>query len=162
MSYSFADSLRAKLYDIYHCCVQWKTPDDGQRNYPKHVEFYSKNKFKELVHLVGFVIRFYHDAQSPERQIGKWYFYFQQPNVRSSEKYSHLKFSQNLVGSTDCALLDLCYEDECMANYPIAAVKGFSIRKVVDVTATGRLKSKFVWRQEAPPVSTTVLNNENR
>jgi len=26
-------------------CVQWKTPDDGQRNCPKHVEFYSKNKF---------------------------------------------------------------------------------------------------------------------
>jgi len=24
-----------------------KTPDDGQRNCPKHVEFYSKNKFLE-------------------------------------------------------------------------------------------------------------------
>jgi hypothetical protein len=23
-------------------CVQCKTPDDGQRNCPKHVEFYSK------------------------------------------------------------------------------------------------------------------------
>ena len=34
-----------------------KTPDDGQRNCPKHVEFYSKNKFDKLVHLVGFVIR---------------------------------------------------------------------------------------------------------
>jgi len=34
-----------------------KTPDDGQRNCPKHVEFYSKNKFEKLVHLVGFVIR---------------------------------------------------------------------------------------------------------
>ena len=30
-----------------------KTPDDGQRNCPKHVEFYSKNKFEKLVHLVG-------------------------------------------------------------------------------------------------------------
>ena len=38
-------------------CVQWKTPYDGQRNCPKHVEFYSKNKFEELVHLVGFIIR---------------------------------------------------------------------------------------------------------
>jgi len=37
--------------------VQWKTPDDGQRNYPKHVEFHSKNKFEKLVHLVGFIIR---------------------------------------------------------------------------------------------------------
>jgi len=34
-------------------CVQWKTPDDGQRNYLKHVEFYSKNKFEKLVHLTG-------------------------------------------------------------------------------------------------------------
>ena len=31
--------------------------DDGQRNCPKHVEFYSKNKFEKLVHLVGFIIR---------------------------------------------------------------------------------------------------------
>jgi len=38
-------------------CVQWKTPDDGQRNCPKHVQFYSKNKFEKSVHLVGFIIR---------------------------------------------------------------------------------------------------------
>ena len=38
-------------------CVQWKTPDDGQRNCSKHVEFYSKNKFEKFVHLVGFIIR---------------------------------------------------------------------------------------------------------
>ena len=56
MSYSFADSLwaaanapahkpSAKLYDIFHCCVySKKTPDDGQRNSPKHVEFHSKIK----------------------------------------------------------------------------------------------------------------------
>jgi hypothetical protein len=37
--------------------VQGKTPDDGQRKYLKHVEFYSKNKFEKLVHLVGFIIR---------------------------------------------------------------------------------------------------------
>jgi len=49
--------------------VQWKIPDDGQRNCPKHVELYSKNKFEELVHLVGFITRIYHDARSPERQI---------------------------------------------------------------------------------------------
>ena len=34
-----------------------------------HVEFYSKNKFEKLVHLVCFIIRIYHDARSPERQI---------------------------------------------------------------------------------------------
>jgi len=50
MSYRFADSkLSANLYVVL--CVQSKTPDDGQRNCPKHVEFYSKNKFEKLVHL---------------------------------------------------------------------------------------------------------------
>ena len=38
-------------------CTVKKTPDDGQRNCPKHVEFYSKNKFDKLVHLVDFIIR---------------------------------------------------------------------------------------------------------
>ena len=52
--------LSENLYDIYHCCVySEKTPDDGQRNCPKHVEFYFKNKFEKLVHLVGFIIRNY-------------------------------------------------------------------------------------------------------
>ena len=35
----------------------------------KHVEFYCKNKFEKLVHLVGFIVRIYHDARSPECQI---------------------------------------------------------------------------------------------
>ena len=78
--------LSANLYDIYHIqlavskpvwhipllCVQWKTPDDGQGNCLKHVEFYSKNKFEKLVHLVGFIIRIHHDARSlkPKK---RWY-----------------------------------------------------------------------------------------
>ena len=58
------------MYDIYHCCVySEKTPDDGQRNCPKHAEFYSKNKFEKLVHLVGFIIRIYQDARTSESQI---------------------------------------------------------------------------------------------
>jgi hypothetical protein len=36
---------------------------------PKHVEFYSKNKFEKLVHLVGFIVRIYHYARSSEYQI---------------------------------------------------------------------------------------------
>jgi len=57
-------------YDIYHCCVYSEKllMMDGQRNCPKYVEFYSKNKFEKLVHVVGFVVRIYHDAPSPERQ----------------------------------------------------------------------------------------------
>ena len=86
MSYRFADSLRAgsgrnahslragsgrnqfrsdparklpaNLYDIYHCCVySEKLLMMDKRNCPKHVEFYSKNKFEKLVHLVCFIIR---------------------------------------------------------------------------------------------------------
>ena len=45
------------VWHIPLLCVQWKSPDDGQRNCPKHVEFYSKNKFEKVVHLVGFIIR---------------------------------------------------------------------------------------------------------
>ena len=45
------------LWHIPLLCVQWKSPDDGQRNSPKHVEFLSKKKFEKLVHLIGFIIR---------------------------------------------------------------------------------------------------------
>ena len=51
------DPARKLSAHIPLLCVQWKTPVDGQRNCPKHVEFYSKNKFEKLVHLVGFIIR---------------------------------------------------------------------------------------------------------
>ena len=29
----------------------------GQANCLKHVEFYPKNKFEKLVHLIGFIVR---------------------------------------------------------------------------------------------------------
>jgi hypothetical protein len=58
MSYRFAEGkLSANLYDIHHCCVQWKTPDYGQRNSTKLVKFNFKNKFEKLVHIVGIIIR---------------------------------------------------------------------------------------------------------
>jgi len=52
--WQLVSSIRMELSSIL--CVQWKTPDDGQTNCPKHVEFHSKNKFERLVHLVGFII----------------------------------------------------------------------------------------------------------
>ena len=68
MSYRFADSCEQDqdvpswscsqgVWHIPLLCLQWKTPDGGQRNCPKHVEFHFRNKFEKLVHLVGFVIR---------------------------------------------------------------------------------------------------------
>ena len=53
MSYRFADSCK----QLSANSKQWKTPDDGQRNCPKRVEFHSKNKFVKLVHLVGFITK---------------------------------------------------------------------------------------------------------
>jgi hypothetical protein len=35
--------------------VKWKTPDDGQRNCPKHVEFLDKSKFGKIIATVGFI-----------------------------------------------------------------------------------------------------------
>jgi hypothetical protein len=54
-------------YTVAVCTV--KTPDDGQRNCPKHVEFHSKNKFEKSVHLVGLLKEIYYDARSYERHI---------------------------------------------------------------------------------------------
>ena len=68
-SSSCSQAVSKPVWHIPLLCVQWKTPDYGQRNCPKHVGFYSKNKFEKLVHLVGFIIRIYHEARSPERQI---------------------------------------------------------------------------------------------
>jgi len=67
----FADCLLAScqytMYDInLLLCVQCWTSDNGERNCPKPVEFYSKNKFEKLVHSVDFIIRIYHDARSSE------------------------------------------------------------------------------------------------
>ena len=45
------------VWHIPLLCVQWKNPDAGQKNCPKYVEFYSKNKFEKLFLLVDFDIR---------------------------------------------------------------------------------------------------------
>jgi hypothetical protein len=87
MSYRFVDSLwagsgwnrvsswscsQAVYKPVWHIpllCVQWKTPDDGQRNCPKYVEFHSKNKFEKLVHLVCFIMR---KAKTCLLSVGEW------------------------------------------------------------------------------------------
>jgi hypothetical protein len=56
-SWSCLQTVSKLVWHIPLLCVQWKTPNDGQRNCPKHVEFRSKNKFEKSVHLVLFTIR---------------------------------------------------------------------------------------------------------
>ena len=65
MSYRFANSLQAgrlqavskTVWHIPLLCVQWKTPDDGQGNCPKHVEFQSKKIFWEIRVSIWFITR---------------------------------------------------------------------------------------------------------
>jgi hypothetical protein len=52
-----SQAVSKPVWNIPVLYVRWKTPDDGQRNCPKHVKFHSKNKFEKLVHLVGLIIR---------------------------------------------------------------------------------------------------------
>jgi len=55
-------------YDIYLMLyIQFWTPDDGRKERPKHVVWYSINS--KIVHLVDFTIEIYHYARSHERQI---------------------------------------------------------------------------------------------
>ena len=56
-SWSCSHAVCKTVWHIPLLSVQWKTPDYGQRNCPKHIEFHSKNKFEKLVHLVGFITR---------------------------------------------------------------------------------------------------------
>jgi len=45
MSYRFAVSSQGVSKPVWHIpllCVQWRSPDDGQRNCPKHIEFIPK------------------------------------------------------------------------------------------------------------------------
>ena len=63
-------SSQYNLHDIYLLlCIQYQTPDEGQKSCTKHVDFYSKNQFEKLVDLVGFIIGIYHDARSHECQM---------------------------------------------------------------------------------------------
>jgi hypothetical protein len=58
MSYRFVDSFRAAgsewkavhkpVWHIPPLSVQWITPDDGQRNCPKHVDSHFQNKIWEM------------------------------------------------------------------------------------------------------------------
>ena len=70
ISYSSVLILLASCHQTcmtHTIAVRTVKTDDVQRNCPKHVEFYSKNKFEKLVCLVGFIIGIYLDARSPER-----------------------------------------------------------------------------------------------
>ena len=49
--------LLASCQHIYHCCVYSEKLLMVDRGTVQNMQFYSKNKFEKLVHLVGFIIR---------------------------------------------------------------------------------------------------------
>jgi hypothetical protein len=57
MVYFIQVCRQLSVWHIPLLSVQWVTPDDGQRDCPKHVEFRFQYEFEKLVHLVGFIIR---------------------------------------------------------------------------------------------------------
>ena len=74
-------------------CAECWTPDDVQRNCSKHAEFFSKNKFEKLMHLIGFILRIYQDARSSECHIPQdyslgWLWHGTTPNIVLSLRMS--------------------------------------------------------------------------
>jgi len=67
VNWLLAGKQSTNLYNIYLMLyVQSWTPDDGRKDRPKHVQWYSISS--KIVHLVGFTIEINHDARSHERQ----------------------------------------------------------------------------------------------
>ena len=64
-------------YTIAVCTVR-KTPDDGQRNCSKHVEFYSKNKFWQISASSWFYYKNLSRCTVTRTSKFKWYYYIHQ------------------------------------------------------------------------------------
>ena len=120
--WSYSQAVSKPVWHIPLLCVQWKTPDDGHRNCPKHVEFYSKNKLEELVHLVGFIIR---------TTIFYYLIYWLQVSViRPSSGHLYLKFKTSYMSPLGTAVaqwLRCCATNRKVALLIPAGVSGFFI-----------------------------------
>ena len=79
-SWSCSQAVGKPVWHIPLLCIHWKIPDGEQRNCPKHVEFYSKNKFGKISASSWFIIRIFHDARSPVRHIRGWTLFLWQYN----------------------------------------------------------------------------------
>jgi len=101
-SWSCSQAVSKPVWHMPLLCVQWKTPDDGQRKCPKHVELHSKNKFEKLVHLVGFVIRLYHGARSSERQICRYSQYCTYIPCTMGSHITHRVYINNSLNRNNC------------------------------------------------------------
>jgi len=99
-SWSCSQAVSKPVWHIPLLCVQWKTPDDGQRSCPKHAEFYSKNEFEKLVYLVGFIIWIHWRYRPNSRRRN------QKTNHRRNHPTSHRRYHP----MTNCISKDILRE----------------------------------------------------
>jgi len=72
-SWSCSQAVSKPVWHIPLLCVQWKIPDFGHRNCPKHVEFYSKNKFeKSCIYKVKVEWSRYRRGVTAALEVGDW------------------------------------------------------------------------------------------
>jgi len=121
MSITRSFSLYTQQWHMPLLCVQWKTPGDGHRNCPKHVEFHSKNKFEKLVHLVGFIIGIYHDARSPEHQI-----------QTHKKQYKNLLLMRNKIFMlVFTGMMSVFLNGSCLVHWPAHTSNLHSVHELV-------------------------------
>jgi len=56
-SWSCSQAVSKLVRHIPLLCVEWKTPDDGQRNCQKHVVLFQKTNLRILCISLGFIVR---------------------------------------------------------------------------------------------------------
>ena len=117
-------AISKPVWRIPLLCVQWKTPDDGQRNSSKHVEFRSKNKnLEKLMHLVGSIIRNLsrwtvrwtsNHTDVIRYHIRRRLIYYKAMLTHNSRVFmhresvvSHIYFALKLVGNTDFKMREM-------------------------------------------------------
>jgi hypothetical protein len=62
LTLQISNSFSVHRQGVFHCteCEEWETTVIGHRNCQKHLDPVSTNKFEELVHHDGFILRKLH------------------------------------------------------------------------------------------------------
>ena len=145
-------------------CVQWKIPDDGKRNCPKHVEYYSKSKFEKLVNLVGFIIRIhFHINPNLRLQWGLLYFDLQTRIFIHLSSFNSLTLSMRATFPTHLTFLIWSSQRQiakCHITNLVAKVIGFErcyVAKPISVLTYPGSKGRMEWYAESNTISPLQL-----
>jgi len=88
-------------------CIQYYSPDEGQKTCPKHVQSYLKNKFEKLVHLVGFIVRIRDLGVVAEIRAQPW------PNKRTKLNFFSQQYPLHLLLCYKCKhTMQGCVDDD--------------------------------------------------